>query len=85
MSRPEIFISYSWANKKTADKIFYDLTFVGFKVIKDDHTLEYNDRISEFMKRIRQADFALVLICDNYLKSFNCMTEIMQLRKDDNI
>ncbi|WP_313187158.1 toll/interleukin-1 receptor domain-containing protein [Sphingobacterium siyangense] len=85
MTTPEIFISYSWANKKIADKIYYDLTFVGFKVVKDDHTLEYTDRISEFMKRIRKANFALILVCDNYLKSFNCMTEIMQLRKDEDI
>lgn len=82
---PEIFISYSWANKKIADKIYYDLTFVGFVVIKDDHTLKYADKISDFMKKIRKSDFAIVLICDNYLKSINCMTEVMQLDKDDNI
>lgn len=85
MKKPEIFLSYSWTNKKIADKIYYDLTFVGFVVIKDDHTLKYADRISDFMKKIRKADFALLLICDNYLKSINCMTEVMQLDRDDNI
>jgi len=83
MKRPEIFLSYSWANKKVADKIYYDLTFVGFDVIKDDHTLKYTDRLPDFMKKIRKADFALLLICDSYLKSINCMTEVMQLEKDD--
>jgi tetratricopeptide (TPR) repeat protein len=85
MKRPEIFLSYSWANKKIADKIYYDLTFIGFVVNKDDHSLKYTDRISEFMKKIREADFALLLICDNYLKSINCMTEAMQLDRDDDI
>ena len=85
LKRPEIFISYSWTNKKIADKIYYDLTFVGFIVIKDDHTLKYTDRISDFMKKIRKSDFALLIICDNYLKSINCMSEVMQLYKDDNI
>lgn len=85
MKRPEIFISYSWANKKIADKIYYDLTFLGFDVIKDDHTIKYADKISDFMKKIRKSDFALLVICDNYLKSINCMTEVMQLDKDDNI
>jgi len=85
MKRLEIFISYSWTNKKIADKIYYDLTFVGFDVIKDDHTLKYTDRISDFMKKIRKSDYALLIICDNYLKSINCMTEVMQLDKDDNI
>lgn len=85
MATPQIFISYSWTSKKTADKIFQDLTFVGFNVIKDDQNIKYTDRISDFMKRIRESDFALLLICDNYLKSINCMTEVMQLKKDDNI
>lgn len=83
MKRPEIFLSYSWANKKIADKIYYDLTFVGFDVIKDDHTLKYTDRFPDFMKKIRKADFALLLVCDSYIKSINCMTEVMQLEKDD--
>ena len=85
MTTPQIFISYSWASKTTADKIYQDLTFVGFTVLKDDHTIKYADRISDFMKRIRESDFALLLICDKYLKSINCMTEIMQLKKDDNV
>lgn len=83
MKRPEIFLSYSWANKKIADKIYYDLTFVGFNVIKDDHTLKYTDRFPDFMKKIRKADFALLLVCESYIKSINCMTEVMQLDKDD--
>ncbi len=83
MKRPEIFLSYSWANKKIADKIYYDLSLVGLDVIKDDHTLKYTDKISDFMKKIKKADFALILVCDNYLKSINCMTEAMQLQKTD--
>lgn len=83
MKRPEIFLSYSWAKKNIADKIYYDLIFVGFNVIKDDHNLKYTNRLPDFMQKIRQADFALLLICDNYLKSINCMTEVMQLDKDD--
>lgn len=85
MKPVEIFLSYSWANKKIADKIYYDLTLVGLNVIKDDHTLKYTDRISDFMSRIRKTDFAILLVCDNYLKSINCMTEVMELDKDDNI
>jgi tetratricopeptide (TPR) repeat protein len=85
MKSPEIFLSYSWENKKIADKIYYDLSFVGFDVIKDDQTMQYTDKISDFMKKIRQADFALLLISDSYLKSINCMTEVIQLHRDDNV
>ena len=56
MKRPEIFLSYSWANKKIADKIYYDLSFVGFNVIKDDHTLKYTDRLPDFMIHMTMID-----------------------------
>jgi len=85
MKMPQMFLSYSWANSKVSEKIYQDLTLVGFDVIKDDHTLKYTDRIPDFMKKIRKADFALLLICDSYLKSINCMSEIMQLEKDDDV
>lgn len=85
MKMPQIFLSYSWANSRIAEKIYQDLTLVGFDVIKDDYTLKYTDRIPDFMKKIRKADFALLLICDSYIKSINCMTEVMQLEKDDDV
>ncbi len=85
MKKPEIFLSYSWANKNIADKIYHDLTFVDIVIIKDDHSLNYTDGITNFMKRIRKADFAILLVSDNYLKSINCMTEVMQLNKDEDI
>jgi tetratricopeptide (TPR) repeat protein len=85
MNMPQIFLSYSWASKKIADKIYQDLSFVGFDVIIDDHTIKYTDRISDFMKKIRKSDFALLLVCDSYIKSINCMTEVMQLEKDDDV
>lgn len=85
MKRPKIFLSYSWENKKIADKIYYDLSFVGFDVIKDDHVLKYTDKISDFMEKIRESDFALLLISDSYLKSINCMAEVIQIHRDNNV
>ena len=79
MKRLEIFLSYSWKNKDIADKIYYDLTLVGFHVVKDDHELKYTNKISDYMLRIRNADYALLLISDDFLKSINCMTEVMHL------
>lgn len=79
MELPKIFISYSWASKNLADKIYDDLNLIGFRIIKDDHTLKYKDRISEFMANITKADYAILLICDDYLKSINCMTEVLHL------
>ena len=81
----EIFLSYSWNSKTIADKIFHDLSFIGFNIIKDDHKLKYTDKLSEFMKGIRSSDYAILIICDSYLKSINCMTEVLELQKDENI
>lgn len=81
---PTLFISYSWQTKQLADKISNDLEVIGIRVIKDNKELEYTDNIPDFMKRIRSSDFALLLISDDYLKSKNCLYEILELQKDEN-
>lgn len=77
-----IFISYNWGLKATAQKLFNFLTTAGFAVRMDDHNLSYKDHISSFMESIREADFAILIISDQYLKSANCMTEVMHVLKD---
>lgn len=81
----EIFISYSWANKDIADKIYSDLTLIGLSVLKDNHHLNYTDSISDFMLKIRDSRYAILIISDSYLKSVNCMFEVLQLLKDDKV
>lgn len=84
MNKPSIFISYSWETKDIADKIFDDLNVIGMTIIKDNQELKYTDSISNFMKRIRESNFALLLLSDKYLKSKNCLYEILELQKDEN-
>jgi len=79
----KIFISYSWSTKEIAEKIYTDLTLVGLKVLKDNHELKYTDRISDFMKSIKNTDYALFIINDGYLKSKNCMIEVLEHLKND--
>jgi len=79
----EVFISYSWSEKDIADKIYNDLSIVGLKIHKDDKSIHYTDSIREFMNTIKKTDFAILLISENYLKSVNCMYEILQLIKSD--
>jgi len=81
---PTVFLSYSWKNQKEAETIYSDLVQVGINLTKDNHDLKYKDSLNEFMESIRNADFALVLISDDYLKSKNCMYETIQLFKDQN-
>lgn len=82
--KPTIFISYSWQTKDIADKIYNDLQVIGISIIKDNQELGYTDSIPSFMKRIRSCDYAILLISDNYLKSKNCLYEILELQKEEN-
>lgn len=84
-SAPQIFISYSWSTQDIAQKIYDDLRNVGLDVIKDNFEIKYTERISKFMERIRDTDFALLLISDGYLKSKNCLIEVQELLKEKNI
>lgn len=77
----EIFISYSWSEKDITNKIYNDLTLVGLKINKDDKNLKYTDSLSEFMKSINDSDAAIILISENYLKSINCMYELLLVSK----
>lgn len=82
-NKPTLFISYSWETKEIVNKISSDLQLVGVSVIKDNQELNYTDNIPNFMKRIRSSNFALLLVSDDYLKSKNCLFEILELQKDD--
>ncbi len=67
-----------------ADKIFNDFQVIGIPIIKDNQEISYTESIPSFMKRIRSCNYALLLISDNYLKSKNCLYEILELQKDEN-
>lgn len=81
----DIFISYSWKNKDIADKIYSDLTLIGLNILKDNHNINYTESISDFMVKIRDSKYAILLISDDYLKSTNCMLEVLHLLKDDRV
>ncbi len=47
--------------------------------------MKYKFSIEEFMSQIREVDYAILLIGDAYLKSMNCMREVLELRKEVNL
>lgn len=79
----DIFISYCWTNEKETDEIdlFFKSKGIGLK--RDKRNLEYKQSIKEFMKTIRKMDFIILVISDEYLKSFNCMYEVLEFLKDE--
>lgn len=80
----KIFLSYSWSDDELANDIDNKFAKIGINLVRDRRDLKYKSSIKEFMKQIRQGDFALIIISDNYLKSSNCMYEVTEFIKDEN-
>lgn len=78
-----LFISYNREQKDFADKIESSVRSV-CPILRDTNDIAPWGNIEEFMNRIRQAEYAVLLISDEYLKSINCMYEACQLYKDVN-
>lgn len=85
VTRPEVFISYSWMNKDVADSIYQDLKDItGIILRKDNRDIRYKESMSKFMQSVRDSDYVIILISDSYLKSKNCMFEINNVMKNKN-
>lgn len=84
MSTSEVFISYAWGgeSEKMADEMYASLTQHGFAVIRDKIHLGYKGNIKDFMQRIGRGSAIVVIISDKYLRSPNCMYEIVQIQQN---
>lgn len=81
-SEKKIFISYSWSNKDIADIVDQDFQELGYTLTRDERDIKYKDSIKDFMQQIGKHDFVIMLISDSYLKSENCMYEVMEVMRD---
>ena len=77
-----IFLSYSWKDKDTADEIDNRFKSIGINFIRDVRDAPYKTNLKEFMSRVRDTDYVLMVISDHFLKSANCMYEVMELLTD---
>ncbi|MDZ8263980.1 COR domain-containing protein, partial [Nostoc sp. ChiQUE01b] len=80
----EIFISYAWGgeSEQFVNKLDETLQAKGIKIIRDKHDLGYKGLIKAFMERIGRGKCAIAVISDKYLKSSNCMFELVQIAKN---
>lgn len=79
-----MFVSYCQKDGVYADNI--DLYFKGKDIIihRDIRDISHWKSIREYMQSIRDMDYAVLIITDNYLKSFNCMFEVLEVMKERN-
>lgn len=82
--KPTIFITYDW--NETSDLFIDDLkkTITGVTFIIDKKNVSSWDSLTQFMNTIKEQDFVIQLLSDKYLKSPNCLYEVVQLMDCDN-
>ncbi|OQZ00167.1 MAG: hypothetical protein B6D35_07615 [Candidatus Brocadia sp. UTAMX2] len=86
-AQPEIFISYSWGgeSEQTVDKICDTFFQKGYRIIRDKEELGYKGNIKEFMQKIGKGKCVVVVISDKYLKSENCMYEMLEIKNKGDV
>jgi hypothetical protein len=80
----KVFISYAWGGerKDLVNQIDESLQKRGLKLIRDKRELRYKGSIKEFMERIGHGDCVVIVISDKYLRSPNCMFELIEVAEN---
>jgi len=86
-SDKEVFVSYAWTDESKAlvtqlENVFKDR---GISLIRDQNELQYKDLIGDFMKRIGRRKCIIVVLSERYLRSKNCMFELVEIAERGNI
>ena len=76
-----VFISYAWGGEREeiVDQIETSLQERGIKIVRDKRDLGYKGSIQNFMERIGQGNCVIVVLSDKYLRSPNCMFELVEI------
>lgn len=79
-----IYISYAWEpeGERIADAIEQKFALNGVDVVRDKSNLKYKGRIKEFMQDIGLGKYVILIISNKYLRSENCMYELIQIFKN---
>lgn len=79
----KIFISYCWADKDVVDLIDKDFQeLYGITFTRDERDLRFKQSIRSFMQGLSEHDYVIMVISDSYIKSDNCMYEVMEVMRD---
>lgn len=79
----DIFLSYCWNDNMVADNICdYFLKNKNIHLHRDVIDIESWDSIKKYMQSISSMDYIILIISDSYLKSGNCMYEVLEVMRD---
>jgi len=81
-----IYLSYAWGGESEAYVNRVDAAFQskGITIIRDKRNLGYKGLIKQFMEQIGRGKCVITVISDKYLKSSNCMFELVQIAENGN-
>lgn len=80
-----IFLSYCWNDTSEADRIYdYFKRNLNIELHRDTIDIGKWGSIKEYMQSISNMDYTILLISDSYLKSANCMYEVLEVMRDRN-
>lgn len=83
----QVYISYAWGgeSERIVNELDADLQAKGILVIRDKRDLGFKGMIRDFMQQIGRGHAVIVVISDKYLKSPNCMFELVEIAKNKDI
>lgn len=88
--KPEIFISYCQLSESERKKLQGKILVYIYKILSKkgydvsaSNTLEYKDSISDFIQRMGKGQYIILLISDEYLKSKDSMSQIIEIIKNN--
>jgi small GTP-binding protein len=80
---PQVFISYAWSDESNKIATELELAFQAedIHVVRDKRDLGYKGSIREFMASIGRGQCVLLIVSDEYLKSENCVFELLEVAR----
>lgn len=81
-----VFLSYCQKDSAIADIVEEKIKnkIKGIVISRDIRDVKYKESFSEFMQSIGNHDYVITIISDQYLKSRNCMYEMLETMRDRN-
>lgn len=81
-----VFVSYAWGgeSEQIVNKIDEALKKKDVELIRDKRDIRFKGSIKEFMERIGRGNCIIVVVSDKYLRSKNCMFELLEIAENQN-
>jgi hypothetical protein len=79
-----VYVSYAWGGEREdiVNQIDQALQKRGIKIFRDKRVVGYKGSIIHFMERIGHGNCVIVVISDKYLRSPNCMFELIEIAEN---